>query len=164
MARILFAVLSSLFILQSLTAPLPRSTFSCSVNGTAVARVIGGDVLLVQRLVEELNVTTLADSTPLPSVQSSLADAKTPADAIGNVLLFPTLPQPPSDATAVILSSLQDAMTTFATVFSWGTRVDELSYSQTINKAGTKKLAETRKFLTKAISDAQMLNSECTSA
>ncbi|KAJ7164324.1 hypothetical protein C8R46DRAFT_1352098 [Mycena filopes] len=151
MARILFAVVSSLFLLQSLAAPLPRSTFACSVNGTTVARIIAADILLVQSLVEELDVNTLVDSTPLASVQSSLADAKAPADLIENILLFPDVTQPPSDATSVILSSLQDAMTTFATV-------------EATNATETAKVAETTKFLNKAFSDAQIVNAECASA
>ncbi|KAJ7032552.1 hypothetical protein C8F04DRAFT_1261846 [Mycena alexandri] len=91
MAPIMFAVISSLCILQALAAPLHRRTFTCS----ATSRVIGGGHP------DWSSSTDVVDSAPLNSTQLSLAIAQKVADQIANSIIFSTLESsPPDNATS----------------------------------------------------------------
>ncbi|KAJ7877625.1 hypothetical protein B0H13DRAFT_2347005 [Mycena leptocephala] len=149
MAPIIVAAVCFLAAFQVMAAPLQRRALACS----ATASTIGGDILSARSNLAEISpVVGLVDAAPLLSAEQSLLSAQKVADQISTAVLFgASASQPAANASALVLASLQDAMTNVGQI---KINVDTAN--------STQRLATATKFIAKSISDAQNLN--CTTA
>ncbi|KAJ7483477.1 hypothetical protein FB451DRAFT_107012 [Mycena latifolia] len=149
MVALTLALVAFLSVFQTLAAPLNRRALACS----ATASTLGGIILTTRSELGEIDpIDGVVDGAPVFSAEQSLLSAQKVADQIGTALLFgASAPAPPDNATAIILSSLQDAATNMANI------VPLVSTSN-----DTVRLASANKFLAQAINDTQNLN--CTTA